>query len=138
MFLVEVNSYYKSIRELIDKKDDLYKIYCALGKVDVAIATASFKDALQYSCNPEILSTDEKMSIEVEEAFHPLIPNCIANSIIIPNEKGILINGSNMSGKTSFLRTIGINVLLAQTLSICLAKKCRMPLLRLFSCFLPF
>ena len=38
-----------------------------------------------------------------------------------------------MSGKTSFLRTIGVNILFAQTLSICLAKECSIPPLRLFS-----
>ena len=35
----------------------------------------------------------------------------------------MLITGSNMSGKTTFLKTIGVNLLLAQTLYFCLAKK---------------
>lgn len=133
MFLIEVNSYYKSIKELTDKKEDLYKIYCALGKADATIAMASFKATLPYSSTPQMIAADEDTVIEIEDAFHPLIPDCVANSIRIPKGRGTLISGSNMSGKTSFIRTVGINILFAQTLSICLAKKCQIPPLRLSS-----
>ena len=133
MFLVEVNFYYNSIKELTDKKDDLYKVYCALGKADATIAMASFKATLPHSSTPLMIAENEKQVIEIEDAFHPLIPDCVVNSIDIPKGRGTLISGSNMSGKTSFIRTIGINILFAQTISICLAKKCKIPPLRLFS-----
>ena len=42
--------------------------------------------------------------------------NRVANSIIIGgSNKVLLITGSNMSGKTTFLRTIGVNLVLAQS-----------------------
>jgi len=104
-----------------------------LGRCDAIISSASFKASLPYSCTPTIINKDEKEAIEIKDAYHPLIPDCVANSIQIPKGKGTLISGSNMSGKTSFLRTVGINILFAQTLSICLAKNCRIPPLRLFS-----
>jgi hypothetical protein len=55
--------------------------------------------------------------IEAKQLAHPLIPanRCVANDLSIgPEEKLILVTGSNMSGKTTFLRTIGVNLLLAQ------------------------
>jgi len=55
--------------------------------------------------------------IEATALAHPLIPAAhrIANDFAIGrNERLILITGSNMSGKTTFLRTIGVNLLLAQ------------------------
>ncbi len=45
---------------------------------------------------------------------HPLIPNCVRNSVVLDAERPLLIvSGSNMSGKSTFLRTVGINAVLA-------------------------
>ena len=55
--------------------------------------------------------------IEATQLAHPLIPahRRVANDFSIgQEEKLILVTGSNMSGKTTFLRTIGVNLLLAQ------------------------
>ncbi|HET6256136.1 MAG TPA: hypothetical protein VFE32_18815 [Puia sp.] len=55
--------------------------------------------------------------IEAVQLAHPLIPadRRVANDFRIGlEEKLILVTGSNMSGKTTFLRTIGVNLLLAQ------------------------
>jgi len=58
-----------------------------------------------------------KSTIEARKVAHPLIADekRVANDFILgENEKIQLITGSNMSGKTTFLRTIGVNLLLAQ------------------------
>jgi hypothetical protein len=55
--------------------------------------------------------------IDAAKLAHPLIPAArrVANDFRIGlEEKLILVTGSNMSGKTTFLRTIGVNLLLAQ------------------------
>ena len=44
--------------------------------------------------------------IEFNDLYHPLIKNPVSNSLLF--NKGIILTGSNMSGKTTFLRTIGI------------------------------
>jgi hypothetical protein len=57
------------------------------------------------------------LSICATQLAHPLIPAAerIANDLDIGNnERLMLITGSNMSGKTTFLRTVGVNCLLAQ------------------------
>jgi hypothetical protein len=57
---------------------------------------------------------------------HPLIPadRRVANDFSIGREdRLILVTGSNMSGKTTFLRTIGVNLLMAQCgLPVCAAS----------------
>ena len=58
----------------------------------------------------------ENTSIDAQNVFHPLIKRSEAkvNSITIHADHPIiLITGSNMSGKSTFLRTIGINQMLA-------------------------
>lgn len=54
--------------------------------------------------------------LEAEGMGHPLIEEdeLIRNSYKPLTEKVVLITGSNMSGKTTFLRSLGVNLLLAQ------------------------
>lgn len=52
--------------------------------------------------------------LRATELVHPLLPaeQAVPNSIDL-NHQTIVITGSNMSGKTTFLRTIGLNLILA-------------------------
>jgi DNA mismatch repair ATPase MutS len=63
--------------------------------------------------------------IEATRVAHPLIPagRRVANDCSIGREERlVLITGSNMSGKTTFLRTLGVNLLMAQCgLPVCAA-----------------
>jgi DNA mismatch repair ATPase MutS len=88
----------------------------AVGQIEClnSLATFAFNHP-DYSCPEPVVSDD--LFIEAAELAHPLIPRGrrIANDFSIGrNEKLILVTGSNMSGKTTFLRTIGVNLLLAQ------------------------
>ena len=58
--------------------------------------------------------------------------NCIANNINLVN-KSLLLTGSNMSGKTSFIRTIGLNVITGLTINTCFAESMTIPRLRIYS-----
>ncbi len=58
----------------------------------------------------------ESACYEGTDLGHPLIPEnqCIRNSIELHVEKRLkIVSGSNMSGKSTFLRTIGVNAVLA-------------------------
>ena len=52
-----------------------------------------------------------KDKIEILEGYHPLVKNCVPNSLTL--EGGIVLTGSNMSGKTTFMRMLGVNQILA-------------------------
>ncbi len=57
------------------------------------------------------------ITLEAKGLGHPLIDpkKCVRNDFNIQNERSLLITGSNMSGKSTFLRTIGISVVMAWT-----------------------
>jgi DNA mismatch repair ATPase MutS len=64
-----------------------------------------------------VVNSDEKL-ISSRELGHPLIPagERVANDLDINRwGKLILVTGSNMSGKSTYLRTIGVNLILAMT-----------------------
>lgn len=66
---------------------------------------------------PEIVETPDGQAIfEGEELGHPLIPaaRCVRNSVALDADtRVLLVSGSNMSGKSTLLRTVGINAVLA-------------------------
>lgn len=65
---------------------------------------------------PELVPESEGACFEAVDIGHPLIPSakCIRNDVRITRDMPlIMISGSNMSGKSTFLRTIGISAVLA-------------------------
>jgi hypothetical protein len=78
-----------------------------------ALATFAFNNPLFHY--PSI--HDDQLTITATQLAHPLIPahERIANDCTVGmDERLILVTGSNMSGKTTFLRTLGVNLILAQ------------------------
>jgi DNA mismatch repair ATPase MutS len=63
---------------------------------------------------------------------HPLLNRPVPNSITVDRE-GIIITGCNMSGKSTFLRTLGVNALFAQTICTCLASSYKGSFLRVMT-----
>ena len=86
---------------------------------------------------PEILEDNSKFKFTASELGHPLIPyeHNIKNNFEISGLGSIaLITGSNMSGKSTFLRTIGINTCLAYNGAPVNAKLLSINLTRVFTC----
>lgn len=64
---------------------------------------------------PEFSTTGEA-SFEARDLGHPLLPtaSCVANNVQLNRESNFyIVSGSNMSGKSTLLRTIGLNTVLA-------------------------
>lgn len=78
---------------------------------------------------------DEKQ-IEGEEIAHPLIgEKAVSNNYKLSNSKQVtLITGSNMSGKSTFLRSVGINLVLAYIGAPCCAKSFKCGILNIYTC----
>jgi DNA mismatch repair ATPase MutS len=76
----------------------------------------------------------DSFSLEATGMGHPLIdPSaCVVNDIVAGNGPSVLIiTGANMAGKSTFLRTLGINVVLALNGAPVFAKKFKCPLINL-------
>ncbi|MFQ5630176.1 MAG: hypothetical protein ACE5I1_15515 [bacterium] len=89
---------------------------------------------------PEIVETDNSknhIAIDTEAMGHPLIPyhQKISNDFLQENLGEVaLITGSNMAGKSTFLKTLGINLCLAYSGSPVDAARLKCSLFRLFTC----
>ena len=101
-----------------------------IGNIDAALSTASLRAGLTNYTTPTIIA--HKKELVAKDLYHPLIENCVANSINI-QQKSILITGSNMSGKSTFIRAVAINSILAQTIYTCFAAEFTTPVLKVLS-----
>lgn len=87
----------------------------ALGEVDALSALARIKGDNPDWPLPEIAETAS--CLEAAAIGHPLIPDDrrVSNDVTVgPPGTLLLITGSNMSGKSTLLRAIGLNTVLAQ------------------------
>jgi len=129
MFLLEPLLLFGVLKRLTNKREEIEDVFKFVGHIDMLISIASLRNGVKTFCLP-IINEGEK--VIVKDISHPLIFNCTTNSIEIA-EKSILLTGSNMSGKTSFIRAIGLNVITGYTINTCFAKSMSFPLLRVFS-----
>jgi hypothetical protein len=86
----------------------------ALGECEALCALAAYAFENPSDPFPEIDA--ERPCFDAEDLGHPLLPRarCVRNDVRLGGEPRVLIvSGSNMSGKSTFLRTVGINAVLA-------------------------
>ncbi len=128
-FMIEYIVFFSFVDSISKEKESIDKLFQFIGEIDSAISVASLKSDKLENCEPKFSS---EKHIYTKEITHPLIENCIANDINL-SEKSLLLTGSNMSGKTTFIRTIAINSILAQTLNVCFAKEYSAPFMKVYS-----
>ena len=77
-------------------------------------ALASYAFEHPENLYPEILPDTAPAAFEATALRHPLLAGCVPNDIALnPGIRFYLISGSNMSGKSTLLRTIGTSTVLA-------------------------
>src|ERR1035438_4999241 len=87
----------------------------AVGDIEALCSLASH--AFEHSADPFPEFTENGPWLEAEGIRHPLIPEdrVVRNDVRLGGDLRVMVvSGSNMSGKSTLLRTLGVNVLLAQ------------------------
>jgi DNA mismatch repair ATPase MutS len=104
-----------------------------MGEFDALASISNLSFDHEDWCFAEI--TDES-GVVGKEISHPLIGSrAVANNYELRKPKQItLITGSNMSGKSTFLRTIGINIILSYIGAPCSAKSFKCSIMNIYTC----
>jgi len=110
--------------ELLDYFDNTYKfnkIFKFIGEIDVIKSFAKTTKLYNY-CKPSIVQND-KSFVNATDMRHPIVERLTFNTNYIPNdvnlssdnkEDGILLFSLNAGGKSCYLKSIGLNIILAQ------------------------
>ena len=101
----------------------------ATGEIEALCSLASHAFEHPRDCFPEFV--DRGPYLEADDAAHPLLPEdrAVANSVRIGGDSAphlLVVSGSNMSGKSTFLRTLGVNSVLAQAGATVRARRFRL------------
>lgn len=123
--LIQFNNMLGEVRKHISDIDEMLAI---MGKIETLIAIGAFREGCRDYCIPEF---SKEMLIEGENIYHPLIKEPVKNSL--STKRGVLITGSNASGKSTFLKTIAVNHILAQTIHTCMADSYKTGIFRVCS-----
>jgi len=110
-------------------KTDLPRWFEVIAEMDALISLANCNYNHPEWTAPTLSGAEFRF--EASEMGHPLIDEtrCVRNSFqIIKDEQIVIITGANMAGKSTFLRTVGINLILASTgCKVCAESFCFSP-----------
>lgn len=127
-FHIDILKFYSMLKEAKNHKQDFLAMFEIIGSMEVVISIGAYRESLSYYCLPRFSG---KLYLEGEEMYHPLIAEPVVNSF--REDKGMLLTGSNASGKSTFLKTVAVNVILAQTIYTCMAKSFTCSVFRVYS-----
>jgi DNA mismatch repair ATPase MutS len=88
----------------------------ALADLEAHVALATYAAEQAGTCWPDILA-EPSPRLEIESGEHPLLAfgTAVPNDVRLADETRVaIVTGSNMSGKSTFLRMVALNVVLAQ------------------------
>lgn len=123
--LIKFNQMLKEVSRNTEETDDLVS---TIGFLEACIAVGSFRKSISYYTIPDFA---DKKVLEIDELYHPLLDGAVANSI--RTDRGVLLTGSNASGKSTFLKAVALNAVLAQTVHTCTARTYRGAFYRIFT-----
>lgn len=99
----------------------------AIGEIEALLSLCAYSYEHPEDPFPELV--EGAASFDAEALGHPLLPaaHCVRNDVSIADDISVLlISGSNMSGKSTLLRTVGVNTILAMAGAPVRARRLRM------------
>lgn len=132
VFHLDILVYNSVLKEVKGKSKEIMELLDGWGELDAAISIASFREILPLWSRPEFVEPGAgHIRLTAENLYHPLLREPVANSITA--DTGILVTGSNASGKSTFLKNVAINSILAQTIFTCPCSVYRAPFLKVMT-----
>ena len=108
-FHLDLISYNGIVRKCAESIDRWLRLYEIIGETDAEIAIASFRKSLPVYTRP--VFKDGSGAIAFKDIYHPEIEDPVSNSL--ETSGGNLVTGSNASGKSTFLKAVGIAQILS-------------------------
>lgn len=114
---IDIIVYKIKIRKVRENLEAIKDLYIDIGRVDAAVAVASYLLNRKH-CRADIIPDNKINTLQV---YHPLVRKPVYNDF--STERGVLVTGSNASGKSTFLRAIGLNILFAKSFGFAFADR---------------
>lgn len=111
--MIRVNSILPLMNEY---KDDLLCLSERIGRIDALLSISAYRKRTGTFCRPEF----SKDGFNIKNLYHPLLLDGVPNDINLGGS--ILLTGSNATGKSTFLRSIALAAIMAQSINTVTAE----------------
>lgn len=128
--LLTVNAFFHSLEDVRTHQDVAARLFELVGALDGALSVARWREDLPGWCEPRWL--EEAGHLRAEALYHPLLAEPVPNDIEV-RSGGVLVTGANMTGKSTFLRSLGVAVALGEAYGTCPATTFEAPSFRVMS-----
>ncbi|MCU5746153.1 MutS family DNA mismatch repair protein [Staphylococcus sp. SQ8-PEA] len=118
MFNLDYFLYFLLQRSFMKHEDEIMAAYNYLSYIDNHYAVALWRETLTQEIRPEVT---ECKNIKFRGVVHPLLAEAVPNDLSIQSH--ILLTGSNASGKSTFMKAVALNLILAQSVNTALAEQ---------------
>jgi hypothetical protein len=116
-------SYHLVLSKIIQHEQAMKAVWYALGELEVALAVLNLRLATATeTCQPTFR---EQFQVVADNISHPLLDNPVSNDL--KWQKNTMVTGSNASGKSTYVKAVAINCILAQTLNTTFARQFSLP-----------
>lgn len=127
MFHFDILGFNTMLRQVRSHTAEIDELLTLSGRMEALIAAAGFRLSLTAWCEPEFVGD----GIAMKELYHPFLEDPVKNDITAV--RGVLLTGSNASGKSTFLKSVAVNAILAQTVHTCCADRYRGSFMRVMT-----
>lgn len=127
LFLLNVVGLRHAGRQAQRCAGELARLYALVGEIDAMISVAALRQAGGV-CAPAYVS---ERRVAFRGLVHPLVAQAVPNAWTWT--KNTLVTGSNASGKSTFIKAVALNAILAQTICTCFADEFALPRARVMT-----
>lgn len=118
LFHIDLIKFNNMLKVFDNNEAELTGLFETAGFLDSMIAAASYRELMGEWCVPTL--TEGAPFLETTDLYHPMLDEPVKTSI--SEHRSVLITGSNASGKSTFIKTLAINAILAQTINTVMAS----------------
>ena len=121
--LFELCALCRALESIIIQQAMLRRVFEVVAQLDCWQGLALTLSRYPHTCLPQF---ESGRSFTFVDVYHPLVDGSVGNTLQ-GQGRSVLLSGTNMSGKTTFLKALGVNLILAQTLGLCFATAATLP-----------
>ena len=118
LFHIDLIKFNNMLKIFDNNEAELTALFETAGFLDSMIAAASYRELMGKWCVP-VLEHGAPF-LETQEVYHPMLDEPVPATLA--EHRCVLITGSNASGKSTFIKTLAINAILAQTIDTVMAS----------------
>ena len=110
IFHLDIIKFNSMLEHVCAHKEEIDRMLTIIGQLDVLLCVGEYRTYLDEYSIPEYKAD----TYQAEALYHPLLQQPVKNDVNVM--KSMLITGSNASGKSTFLKTLALNAVLAQSI----------------------